>query len=455
MSGSDAKFELFPAPSHLDKGGLLPPRVWPGRTPASIATLRQILKDNHEKWHIYFNTRGFHNHAAHTVIALWALGANEEILNAAYRYASSYLLPLFESPGLINEGNWETHLGDEKYYQAYISFFTEEVKAKGVDAVLEEYVFATSANYVSGQTEQPQMLGRLLDAVIHPLIHVGYGVEFGLPGMVIEGLAWTAVHKGFSTSVLTQTLFSEPAPEKKDHPTHAFTVLGRVISDPRLANNADPQVIKEYVDQWQPEGDVAKHLEELLWVNSLVYGVAGLEEIGQFNADFFYMHLVTSSIFLPSLCARLTERSQTLFLRSYFLISLSLYVERGRPALDIPRFFANDTTLHPADDSTPHAEGLVSLPSGVTPNPWLSVIQTSLVHHDEHVPKLQRALCYLAELFGGTPAGYFKNTELKDAELVDGTLFVRTANLSAKRTGRGEVPSRDVWDRRGFFQLKA
>jgi len=170
------------------------------------------------------------------------------------------------------------------------------------------------------------------------------------------------------------------------------------------------------------------------------------------------MHLVTSSIFLPSLCARLTEQSQTLFLRSYFLVCLSLYVERGRPALDIARFFANDTTLHPADDSTPHAEGLVSsLPSGVTPNPWLSVIQTSLVHPDEHVPKLQRALCYLAELFGGTPAGYFKNTELKDAEVIDGTLFVRTANLSAKRTGggNGEVPSRDEWDRRGFYQSKA
>ena len=59
MSKSDA-FELFPTPSHLHKGELLPPRVWPGHTPASIATLRQILKDNHEKWHIYFNTRGFH-----------------------------------------------------------------------------------------------------------------------------------------------------------------------------------------------------------------------------------------------------------------------------------------------------------------------------------------------------------------------------------------------------------
>ena len=54
------------------------------------------------------------SHAAHTVIALWALGANEEILNAAYRYASSYLLPAFDSPSSIDEGNWKTHLGDEK-----------------------------------------------------------------------------------------------------------------------------------------------------------------------------------------------------------------------------------------------------------------------------------------------------------------------------------------------------
>ena len=164
------------------------------------------------------------------------------------------------------------------------------------------------------------------------------------------------------------------------------------------------------------------------------------------------MHLVTSSLFLPSLCARLTERSQAVFLRSYFLVSLSIYIQRGRPALDIARFFANDTTLHSADDSTPHVDGLASsLTSGVTPNPWLSVIQTSLVHSDEHVPKLQRALCYLAELFGGTPAGYFKKTELKDAEVIDGTLFVRTANSSAKRTSQGN----DVWDRRGFYQSKA
>ena len=49
------------------------------------------------------------------MIALWALGANEEILNAAYRYASSYLLPAFDSPSSINEGNWKKHLGDEKW----------------------------------------------------------------------------------------------------------------------------------------------------------------------------------------------------------------------------------------------------------------------------------------------------------------------------------------------------
>jgi hypothetical protein len=58
-------------------------------------------------------------------------------------------------------------------------------------------------------------------------------------------------------------------------------------ADPHDMTNKCGQVIKEYVDQWQPEGGVAKHVEELLWVNSLIYGVGGLGECEKFNADFF------------------------------------------------------------------------------------------------------------------------------------------------------------------------
>jgi hypothetical protein len=40
--------------------------------------------------------------------------------------------------------------------------------------------------------------------------------------------------------------------------------------------------------------------------------------------------------------------------------------------------------------------------------------------------KFQRdVLAEYASLFGSTPAGYFTGTELKDAELIDGTLFIR------------------------------
>ena len=35
--------------------------------------------------------------------------------------------------------------------------------------------------------KQPEMLNHFLDGLFHPMIHVGYGVEFGMPGMVAEG----------------------------------------------------------------------------------------------------------------------------------------------------------------------------------------------------------------------------------------------------------------------------
>jgi hypothetical protein len=84
--------------------------------------------------------------------------------------------------------------------------------------------------------------------------------------------------------------------------THAFTIIARILADPRLelekAKNVflinkhvldkAGDVIREYVDQWDLSGDdLDKKLGELLWTNVLIYGVGGLEENGDFNADFF------------------------------------------------------------------------------------------------------------------------------------------------------------------------
>ena len=171
------------------------------------------------------------------------------------------------------------------------------------------------------------------------------------------------------------------------------------------------------------------------------------------------MHFVTSSLFLLSLSAVTSPSSQLLLLRGYFAVCLTWYIGQGRPPLDIARFFGNDATLHPTSPDpkpTPHQDACLPLPSAhaTTPNPWLQIMQSTLAHPDDHLPKLQRALSEYASRFGATPAGYFKGTELQDAELIDGTLFLRVAGLTAGRMGwvrEGEPPMQD-WDRHGFYE---
>ena len=81
--------------------------------------------------------------------------------------------------------------------------------------------------------------------------------------------------------------------------THAFTILAKILKDPRLklepkeehelyekALDKSGDVIREYVDQWALTGDLQQKLEELLWTNVLMYGVGGSEKSGDFKADF-------------------------------------------------------------------------------------------------------------------------------------------------------------------------
>ena len=82
---------------------------------------------------------------------------------------------------------------------------------------------------------------------------------------------------------------------------HAFTILARILADPRfdlekpgsegpfytVALHKTGDAVRELVDQWDLTGELHKKLEELLWTNVLMYGVGGSEKSGEFNADFF------------------------------------------------------------------------------------------------------------------------------------------------------------------------
>ena len=152
--------------------------------------------------------------------------------------------------------------------------------------------------------------------------------------------------------------------------------------------------------------------------------------------------MVTSSLFLPSLVAYLSPRSKVLLLRGYLSIVLVWWVMRGRPALNIKSFMTT-TSVEPSVPTTPAPKTPFTTKTTLTPNPFLPILQSAITHPDDHVSKIQRAFAHSDTLYGTRLAGYFKGTELEDAELLDGSLFLRASLLTADYVG---------WVREGMEQ---
>lgn len=137
---------LFPAPAaNLPTPVVKAPIRHAGLSPESTEAVLVNLKENHQRWHIFFNEKHFHkyvlmgalvinctniicSHAAHHLLAIYAMGGNAELLNAVYRSHETYQKPAFPPPdeeemkriqaarkAVIDESNWKEHLGDERY----------------------------------------------------------------------------------------------------------------------------------------------------------------------------------------------------------------------------------------------------------------------------------------------------------------------------------------------------
>ena len=197
------------------------------------------------------------------------------------------------------------------------------------------------------------------------------------------------------------------------------------------------------------------------------------------------MHFVTSSMFLPSLCTFLSSSSKVRLLRAYFATVCMWYLTRGGPAFDIAGFFSQEISLPSGLDPDPRKGGV--------PNLWIPLLQSAMAHPDTHLIKTQTALCSWAQKFGAKGArvpnkGDLDNrlldldasntkafnegdvvppsaatlngsdtmpiTKLPGSEHLDGTLFLRTALLTAGRLGwvREGQDSERSWDFAGFFK---
>ncbi|KAI0073345.1 hypothetical protein K474DRAFT_1603501 [Panus rudis PR-1116 ss-1] len=298
------------------------------------------------------------------------------------------------------------------------------------------------------------------------------------------------------------TLSSTQEPKKTTSP-HALTILGRILADPSFTPVAigipsgkgfypDLNLIVEkvgeklrgFLEEWVTEPtkeSLEEKTEELIWMNVLIYAAAGEagkdrtdNNNGVFKADFFLMHLVTSVVFLPSLSEHLSLHNTSILLRGYLVTSLLFYLIRGRPALPVADFYKATKTevVPPGPQPTPNHTINMVTPAGqidpkkimaawapvtkiLYPNPWYPVLQTAFHNPEEHFLKTQRALAHFASVLGLTPPGTFAHLSsegLGGLDVLDGTLFVRTAIATANRLGwmrEGEVGK--SFDRISFY----
>jgi Questin oxidase-like len=234
----------------LDKSLLTPPK------PTALVT--RLLEKNDAEHDIFFGKNHFHNHFPHTLLSQFALGAPEKRLLKEVDL-EDYLNPIPQKqPTEITDENWTEYIGKDVFYPNYLEYFKRKITAEGVQSTVINYAL------------KPSLLPSLVSGAVHPLIHLGFGLEFGSDIVVAEGLAGACVHRPAFAPVVDSQMYSQPAKGTRSlleiadeiRKDHVFDDCVEFKSFPKseavLASEKATKAIKEYVMQWKadesPEG---------------------------------------------------------------------------------------------------------------------------------------------------------------------------------------------------------
>lgn len=130
---------------------------------------------------------------AHHLLTLFGTGANAAHLQKGFDDNAGYQrAPMPTHQHVVEElQSWDhaaKYLGKGQYYPDFLAFFQREIADKGWEAVVSEYLFA-------GTEAADDLLVRLHGSIIHPLIQLMFGMEWGQPAVVAEALAQACVHQ--------------------------------------------------------------------------------------------------------------------------------------------------------------------------------------------------------------------------------------------------------------------
>ncbi|TAQ87243.1 hypothetical protein B7494_g4436 [Chlorociboria aeruginascens] len=333
-----------PSKIHLtvDDTGIVKFKPQNGETAAKAS---ELLQENHDRYHAFFNEEGFHNHIAHHLLTLYGLGAPAEVIEKHYKANASYQRPAAAFQDRIigdmsNPEHFKKYLGDEKYHRDFLIFFQKEMEVKGWEDVLNEYLF-------KGDQRADDLLVRM-PGFLHPIIHLGFGIEFKQPAIIAEALAQAAVH---STWIGDFLLPAEKAARKSSTKTLP-QLFDEIRSDEKLLTSPQwedgnkirdgilkraPQEMISYASQWVVgKEELEKKTAEM--INAAIYFTAAAQNPPkQVKFDFYYMHSTNCSIFFPTFNAQswLSTKSKIRLLEWKGRLDLALYTSRRAPTLKL------------------------------------------------------------------------------------------------------------------------
>lgn len=449
----------------------------PGSTSESKAIVERLLEEDRNTHHCFFGKVGLHNHLSHHLLAAYDLGAPPALLQAIYDAEKSGLSPIHladrkqgvvkEQPITFTAQSWTEYLGQEKYYANYVAFFSSEIAALGSGEVLERYIFSPAAN-----ENGAHVLLRFIGGALHPIIQTGYAVEFGSDAMLAQALAQTAVHSPFVPEIfdLSEIAQSPTVLRKAVNPAHRqpssgaslLAILRQAYDSPllapvmpydpdaplrvrisdALAEPSRPAELRRLAAQWQidtahGQAELDAKLEELIWAATLL--LAGTGRHGRApRLDFFLMHFLNASLFVPSLLAAIPSMASRAKLLRALVPVMLMYLEiRGRPRID-PALLMSYTAVPtpPGERPSPDESAIGDPRDPRYVDPWPAMVASVLHAPDPHTLKAIRALHFAAQRYGRTPPGgaigAFDARGMETHEgmaRADGTIFVRAAGV--------------------------
>lgn len=365
----------------------------PGGTTEIAKQTSKLLQENHDRHHIYFNKEGFHNHIVHHLLSLYSLASSPLVIDRQYEINKSYQRPLQgpdEPPltDLTDPASFKDALGRQERYRDFLVFFQREIDEKGWQAVLNGYLFQRDER-------AEDMLVRMFMGFFHPLIHLGFGIEFEQPAIIAEALAQAAIHDNWLAPFFSAV---EKAAKEKD-PSQGKTfvrLLGEIKADSKLKNAAHwedgnkirdgilkraPDEMIDLASQWtvSPNELERKHAE---MINAAVYFTAGAQHPPKvIKFDFYFMHCVNCSIFFSTFLAQpwLGEGDKIRLLEWKGRLDLAMYSSRHpqTPLMD---------EIHNYRPKTPSPAG---------GDPWGNIFdRAGRCEDDGHAVKLIRALAH-------------------------------------------------------------